>query len=88
MRLTKRGERVLGAAFVVGLLAAIGFAGHIETMQPQTIATDSECDAIYHAVYILDGNPARIDLIHTAFDLGCPFEDSEGNYIYTWEPTN
>jgi hypothetical protein len=85
MQLTKRGERVLGAAFVIGLLAAIGFAGHIETMPPKTIATDEQCNDIYHAVYVLQDNPARISLIHTAFDLGCPFEDSEGNYIYTWE---
>jgi len=83
MRLTKRGQSVLGVAFIVGLLGAMGIAGAIET-QPNP-ATDEQCDSIYHAVYILDGNPARVDLIHTAFDLGCPFEDSEGNYIYTWE---
>jgi hypothetical protein len=86
MTLTKRGQTVLGVAFVVGLLAMMGVAGAIET-QPNP-ATDEQCNDIYHAVYLLDGNPARVDLIHTAFDLGCPFEDSEGNYLYTWEANN
>ena len=86
MTLTKRGERVLGATFIIGLLAAMGIAGHIET-QPNP-ASNAQCDAIYHAVYVLDGNPARDSLIQTAWDLNCPFEDENGNYIYTWEPAN
>lgn len=30
MRLTKRGERVFGVLFIIGFLAATGFAGWIE----------------------------------------------------------
>ena len=83
MTLTKRGQTVLGVAFVVGLLAMMGVAGAIET-QPNP-ATDEQCNSIYHAVYILEDNPARLPLIGTAWDLGCPFEDENGNYLYTWE---
>ena len=83
MRLTNRGRKVVAIASVFGFLSLLGIAGAIET-QPNP-ASDSECDAIYHAVWVLENNPARVDLIHTAFDLGCPFEDSEGEYLYTWE---
>jgi hypothetical protein len=84
MRLTKRGQTVLGAAFIVGLLGAMGVAGAIET-QPNP-ATDEQCNDIYHAVYILQDSPARLPLIHTAWELSCPFENEEGEYLYTWEP--
>jgi len=86
MRLTKRGQAVAGVAIIAGLLGAMGIAGAIET-QPNP-ATDEQCNDIYHAVYILENNPARIPLIHLAFDLGCPFEDGDGNYVYTWEAMN
>jgi hypothetical protein len=86
MRLTKRGQAVAGVAIIAGLLGAMGIAGAIET-QP-TPATDAQCNDIYRAVYILENNPARIPLIHLAFDLGCPFEDGDGNYVYTWEAMN
>jgi hypothetical protein len=36
MKLTKRGERVLGFAFVAGLLVMLGFAGYIETQDTPT----------------------------------------------------
>jgi len=84
MRLTTRGQTVLGLAFVVGLLATMGLAGYVET-QPN-IATDEQCNDIYHAVWILEDNPARIDLIHKAYDLGCPFENENGEYLYEWTP--
>jgi diadenosine tetraphosphatase ApaH/serine/threonine PP2A family protein phosphatase len=86
MRLTKRGQAVASVAIIAGLLGAMGIAGAIET-QPVP-ATDEQCNDIYHAVYILENNPARIPLIHLAFDLGCPFEDGDGNYVYTWEAMN
>jgi hypothetical protein len=86
MKLTKRGQNVAGVAIIAGLLGAMGIAGAIET-QPNP-ATDAQCNDIYRAVYILENNPARIPLIHLAFDLGCPFEDGDGNYVYTWEAMN
>lgn len=83
MRLTKRGEKVVAIASVFGFIAILGIAGAIET-QPNP-ATDAQCDSIYHAVMILEDNPARESLIHTAWDLDCPF-DNEGEYLYTWTP--
>lgn len=83
MRLTKRGEKVVAIASVFGFIAILGIAGAIET-QPNP-ATDAQCDSIYHAVMILEDNPARESLIHTAWDLDCPF-DNEGEHLYTWTP--
>lgn len=86
MKLTKRGERVFAFFFVGVLVIVMGFVGWLENLPASAkAATDAECDAIYHAVWVLEGNPARVDLIHKAFDLGCPFEDGDGDYIYTWE---
>ncbi len=87
MTLTKRGQTVSIIAFLAFMIAIMGIVGAIEG-QPNPSATDEQCNDIYHAVYVLQDNPARIPLIHTAFDLGCPFEDNEGNYIYTWEAMN
>jgi hypothetical protein len=38
MQLTKRGQTVLGIAFIVGLLAMLGIAGAIETQDMPTCA--------------------------------------------------
>ena len=84
MRLTNRGRKVVAIASVFGLLSLLGIAGAIET-QPNP-ASDSECDAIYHAVYLLQDSPDYLSLIHTAHERGCPFEDSEGEHLYTWTP--
>jgi hypothetical protein len=84
MRLTTRGQTVLGVAVVAGLLGAMGIAGAVETQSNR--ATDEQCNDIYHAVWILDGNPARLGLIEIAYDLDCPFENESGEYLYEWTP--
>jgi hypothetical protein len=68
MRLTKRGQTVLGVAFIVGLLAMMGVAGAIETQDMPT-CSDYEASQNWEA----------------AWDSGCPFQDNDGNYLYTWE---
>jgi hypothetical protein len=71
MKLTNRGERVLGAAFVIGLLAMLGIAGAIET-QPNPTCEDYQASQDWQR----------------ALHNDCPFQDNNGNYLYTWEPTN
>jgi hypothetical protein len=85
MTLTKRGQTVRAVAVLIIAVIVMGFVGWLESKPIKTIATDEQCNSIYHAVYILEDNPARLPLIGTAWDLGCPFEDENGNHLYTWE---
>jgi len=71
MKLTKRGEFVVGTFFVLCLLALIGIAGAIET-QPNPTCADYQASQDWESAWQND----------------CPFTDSDGNYLYTWEPAN
>ena len=74
--LTPLGKIVAGFAGIAMFIMVLGFAGYIETLpNPTTPASLDECDAIYHAVYILDGNPAQASLVSTGESLGCPFTE-------------
>ena len=71
MQLTKRGQRVVGVAFIAFILAALGIAGAIET-QPNPTCADYQASQDWERAWQND----------------CPFTDSDGNYLYTWEPAN
>ena len=69
MTLTKRGQTVLGIAFIVGLLAMMGIAGAIETQDMPT-CEDYQASQNWQA----------------AWENGCPFQNENGDYLYTWQP--
>jgi hypothetical protein len=33
-------------------------------------------------------NPNDREVIIGAWEMNCPFQDKQGNYLYTWEPNN
>ena len=69
MRLTNRGQKVVGIAGVFGFVALLAIAGAIETQDIPT-CEDHQASQNWQA----------------AWENGCPFQNENGDYLYTWQP--
>lgn len=73
--LTPLGRIVVSIVAAVGLVLLVGAAGAIEAGDLVT-ASDGECDALYEAIWRVQGEANHYTLINLAKDLDCPFENN------------
>ena len=73
MKLTQRGRNLVTFLSLLAFLSIWGIAGYVEGKTP---ATNTNTCAEFQASQDWE----------SAWDKGCPFTDSNGNYLYTWEP--
>ena len=78
MKLTERGRTVVTFAALVGFLSIWGIAGYIDGK------TEVPTCKTLHSKII--ANPNDLDAIQLAWNNNCPFQDEDGNYLYTWTP--
>ena len=78
MTLTDRGKSVVIFVVVVAFLSIWGIAGYLEGETPNTT-----CDALHTKII---ANPNDLDSIKLAWYNDCPFQDENGEYLYTWTP--
>lgn len=71
--LTPFGRTVVAILATIALIAIMGVAGAIEGAPAKATATDGQCDALYHAVWLVQEEPSHSTLIRLAESLDCPF---------------
>ena len=85
MTLTKRGESLKFLFILIGAILVMGFVGWMETQTPTNTNASAECKDMHNAAMILENHPARWVVIEKSWEIGCPFQDNNGNYLYQWD---
>jgi len=78
MTLTQRGRTVVTFVALVAFLSVWGIAGYVDGK-----IQDTSCDSLHTKII---ANPNDLDAIQLAWNNNCPFQDENGEYLYTWTP--
>jgi len=73
MKLTPRGQLVIGWFFILAFVAIMATVGAIESQANPVPATDTQCDSMYHAEWIARGTPAHEGIVSSIIDSKCPW---------------
>jgi hypothetical protein len=71
--LTPLGRIVAGVVATAGIVAAMCIAGAIETQANPIVATDTQCDSMYHAELVSRGTAAHDGIVSSIIDSKCPW---------------
>jgi len=71
--LTPLGRIVAGMVATAGIVGAMAVAGAIETQANPSIASDTQCDSMYHAEWIARGTAAHEGIVSSIIDSKCPW---------------
>jgi hypothetical protein len=73
MRLTPRGQLVIGWFFILAFVAIMATVGAIESQANPSIASDTQCDSMYHAELVSRGTAAHDGIVSSIIDSKCPW---------------
>jgi len=71
--LTPLGRIVAGVVATAGIVGAMAIAGAIETQANPSIASDTQCDSMYHAELVSRGTAAHDGIVSSIIDSKCPW---------------
>jgi hypothetical protein len=71
--LTPEGRIVAAIAAIVALVATMSIVGAIETQANPSIASDTQCDSMYHAELVARGTAAHDGIVSSIIDSKCPW---------------
>lgn len=76
-------SKKIATTFLIFWLVAIACFVFLSSVNSSITGAPNSCEKL-HAAHL--ENPGDKETIFQAWEINCPFQDKNGDYLYTWTP--